>query len=104
MVAHRKPVGILAWAGKHAQMVVGYYGLSGDPFATDKAGKFTNAFTVAGFYLADPLRSQALVNARVSYATLKSSNNLKLRFRPYLEKDSPYDEWYGKFVIIAPIR
>jgi hypothetical protein len=116
IIAHRKPVGILAWAGKHAQMIVGYYGLSGDPFAKDAAGKFTNKFTVAGFYLADPLRSQRMVNVKISYAALKSSTNLKLRFRPYLETDSPYDdpytpgiraakdEWYGRFVIVAPIR
>lgn len=116
MAAHRKPVGLLAWAGKHAQMVVGYYGLVGDPFARDAAGRYTNNFSVAGFYLADPLRSQNLVNARVSWSTLKSTSNSKLRFRPYLEHDSPYDdpfmpgtrpshdEWYGRYVIIAPVR
>jgi len=116
MAAYRKPIGVLAWAGKHAQMLVGYYGLSGDPFAKDSAGKYTNAFTVAGFYLADPLRSQGLVNARIPYLTFKTTSNMKLRFRPYLETDSPYDdrftpgirpsrdEWYGRFVIVAPIR
>ena len=116
MIAYRKPVGALAWAGKHAQMIVGYYGLSGDPFAKNSAGQYTNAFTVAGFYLADPLRSQNIVNTRVSYSTWKTTTNLKLRFRPYLERDSPYDdpytpgtrpsrdEWYGKFVVILPIR
>ena len=116
MIAYRKPVGVLAWAGKHAQMLVGYYGLSGDPFARDSAGRYTNAFTVAGFYLADPLRSQNIVNKRIPYATWKTTTNLKLRFRPYTETDSPYDdpytpgvrpsrdEWYGRFVIIAPAR
>ena len=116
MIRYRKPVGILAWAGKHAQMLTGYFGLSGDPFAKDASGKYTNAFTVSGFYLSDPLQSQARVNSRVYYTTLKSSTNLKLRFQPYYETDSPYDdpytagvraskdEWYGKFVIIAPVR
>jgi hypothetical protein len=116
MIAYRKPVGVLAWAGKHAQMIVGYYGLVGNPFARDSAGRYTNAFTVAGFYLADPLRSQNIVNARIPYSTWKTTSNLKLRFRPYTETDSPYDdpytpgvrpsrdEWYGRFVIIAPAR
>jgi hypothetical protein len=116
MIAYRKPVGALAWAGKHGQMIVGYYGLVGNPWAKDAAGKYTNAFTVGGFYLADPLRSQGLVNTPVSYLRFKTSTNLKLRFRAYMETDSPYDdpytpgtresrtEWYGKFVIVAPIR
>lgn len=116
MIRFRKPVGILAWAGKHAQMLVGYYGLVGDPFARKADGTYANTFSVSGFYVADPLASQNLVNARVSYAALKSSTNLKIRFRPYLETDSPYDdpytrgvkpsreEWYNRFVIVAPIR
>jgi hypothetical protein len=116
MIRYRKPVGVLAWAGKHAQMIVGFYGLSGDPFARDSAGKYTNAFTVGGFYLADPLKSQNIVNTRIAYSTYKSTSNLRLRFRPYLETDSPYDdpytagtrpsrdEWYGRFVIISPVR
>ena len=116
MIAYRKPVGVLAWAGKHAQMIVGYYGLSGDPFAKDAAGKYTNAFSVAGFYLADPLRSQNWVNRPISYSAFKTTSNLKMRFRPYLETDSPYDdpytpgtrpsrdEWYRRFVIVSPVR
>ena len=116
LIKWRKPVGILAWGGKHAQMITGYYGLSGDPFAKDSTGKYTNAFTVSGFYLSDPLKSQGLVNVKIGYSTLKSTSNLKLRFRPYLETDSPYDdpytagtraaknEWYNRFVIIAPVR
>jgi hypothetical protein len=116
MAQHRKPVGLLAWAGKHAQMAVGYYGLKGNPFAKNSAGKYTNNFTVSGLYLADPLRSQGIVNRRVSWSTLKYSTNLRIRFRAYLEYDSPYDdpytsgvkasrtEWYGKWVIIAPVR
>ena len=116
IIRYRKPVGILAWAGKHAQMLTGYFGLSGDPFAKDANGRYTNKFTVSGFYLSDPLKSQARVNSKVYYTTLKSSTNMKLRFQPYYETDSPYDdpytsgvraskdEWYGKFVIIAPVK
>jgi hypothetical protein len=116
MVQYRKPVGLLAWAGQHAQMVVGYYGLKGNVFAKDSAGRYTNNFTVAGVYLADPLRSQGIVNTRIAYGTLKYTSNLRLRFRQYREYDSPYDdpytagirasrlEWYGKYVIVAPVR
>ena len=116
LIRYRKPVGILAWAGKHAQMVTGYYGLVGDPFAKDSTGRYTNQFTVSGFYLSDPLKSQGFVNGRISYSYLKTAANLKLRFRPYLETDSPYDdpytagtkpardEWYNRFVIVAPVR
>jgi len=116
MISYRKPVAVLAWAGRHAQMLVGYYGLSGDPYARDSLGRYTNQFTVVGFYLADPLQSQNMVNVRVPYGTFKTSTNLKLRFQPYLQTDSPYDdpytsgirpskdEWYGKFVLVSPVR
>jgi hypothetical protein len=116
LIRYRKPVGIVAWAGRHAQMITGYDGLVGDPFAKNANGHYKNEFSVAALYVSDPLSSQGLVNARVTYSTLKSSSNLKLRFRPYLETDSPYDdpytagtlpardEWYGKFVIVTPIR
>jgi hypothetical protein len=113
---YRKPVGILAWAGQHAEIFTGYYGLSGDPFAKDSKGNYTNAFTVAGFYVSDPLKSRALINGRISYSNLKASTDLKIRFRVYLETDSPYDdkytagtnasvnEWYKRWVIVAPVR
>ncbi len=57
-----------------------------------------------------------MVNARISYSYFRAAANLKLRFRPYAQTDSPYDdpytpgyrrsidEWYGRFVIIAPVR
>jgi hypothetical protein len=116
MIQTRKPVAILAWAGKHVQMMVGYYGLIGDPFARNSLSNYTNAFTVGGFYLADPLYSQAFVSQPITYAMLRDTTNLKFRFRPYLETDSPYDdpytrgilparnEWYNRFVIVAPLR
>jgi hypothetical protein len=116
LIQYRKPVGIVAWAGRHAQMLTGYDGLVGDPSAKSADGRYTNAFTISALYLSDPLSSQAIVNKRIAYGELKTSSNLKLRFRPYLETDSPYDdpytagtipardEWYGKFVIVMPIR
>jgi hypothetical protein len=116
LIRFRKPAGIVAWAGRHAQMITGYDGLVGNPFAKDSSGNYTNAFSVAALFVTDPLASQGMVNARISYNTLKSSSNAKVRFTPYLETDSPYDdpytsgtkpardEWYGKWVTIQAIR
>ena len=116
MAQTHKPVAILAWAGRHIQMMVGYYGLVGDPFAKDSLGRYTNAFTVGGFYLADPLKSQAFVNRPIAYSALKYTTDMKFRYRAYLETDSPYDdpytpgvvparnEWYGRFVLVVPLR
>jgi hypothetical protein len=116
LIATGKAVGVIGWAGGHSQIIVGYYGLNGDPFARNEAGAFANAFSVEGFYLVDPLMSQAMVNVQVSYETFRSSPNPKLRFQPYIDRDSPYDdayspgirpardEWYGKFVTVMPIR
>jgi hypothetical protein len=116
MVATRKPVGVLGWGGAHAQMITGYWGLVGNPFAKDATGRYTNAFTVAGFYLTDPLRASNIVNRAVSWERLKTSKNYRIRFRRYLETDSTYDdpytpgyrrsrdEWYKRFVLVLPIR
>jgi hypothetical protein len=116
MVLTRKPVGILAWAGHHAQMLTGYYGLRGDPLAKKADGSWSNAFSVSGLYITDPLRSDLLVNRRVGYAYLAAASNLRLRLRPYWQTDSPYDdrytagyrvsrtEWYGGFVMLLPVR
>jgi hypothetical protein len=116
LIHHRKPVGIVAWQGRHAQMITGYAGLVGNPFARDAAGRYTNAFSVTAVYLSDPLRADGFVDALIPYETLRSSSNSRLRFLPYRETDSPYDdpytkgwvpareEWYGRWVIVAPIR
>jgi hypothetical protein len=116
LLATRKPVGILARRGAHAQMITGYYGLVGNPFAKDATGAYTNAFTVGGFYLSDPLRSANAVNRPISYSSLARTLTLKWRFQRYYETDSRYDdpytpgyrvsktEWYARFVVILPIR
>jgi hypothetical protein len=116
MAIRRKPVGLLAWRGTHAQMVTGYYGLVGNPFAKDATGRYTNAFSVGGFYVTDPLRSSNIVNRAESYTTLRYTTNYRLRFQPYYETDSLLDdaytpgfrvsklEWYGRFVLVLPIR
>jgi hypothetical protein len=116
LIRTRKPVGILGWGGRHAQFITGYDGLSGNPFARDGRGRYTNTFTVGAVYLSDPLKSDGWVNARITYSSLGSSSNPKLRFVPYGETDSPYDdpytsgtyaardEWLGRWIIIAAIK
>ena len=116
LAATRKPVGMLGWRGAHAQMITGYYGLVGDPFARDAAGKYRNAFSVRGFYITDPLRASRIVNRPTAYATLRYTTNYRLRFQRYYETDSRYDdpytpgyrrsrdEWYGRYVVVLPVR
>ncbi len=109
------PVGILAWAGGHAQVMTGYVVDGEDPAESD-------AFTVRYLYLSDPLYKDHYVNVKVSNATFKSGT-WRIRFQAYRETDSPYDdplkpgwrlssvapsrgpsEWYHRWVIVAPIR
>ena len=116
LVATGKPVGMLGWRGAHAQMITGYYGLVGNPFAQDATGKYTNTFTVSGFYLSDPLRRSSAVNRAISYSGLAHTLTYKWRFQRYYETDSKYDdpytpgyrvsktEWYSRFVLILPVR
>lgn len=116
MILTRKPVGIVGWAGKHAQMITGYYGLRGNPFAKRADGSWADTFTVAGVYVTDPLRADAMVNHAVPLTELAGSRDPRVRFRPYYETDSPYDdpytpgyrvsrtEWYGRFTLLVPVR
>jgi len=109
------PVGIVAWAGRHAQVMTGYVVRGGDPRVSD-------AFSVIAVYLSDPLRSDRSVNRWVSNSTLKYGP-YRIRFQAYRETDSPYDdpytpgwqrssvaprggpsEWYRRWVILAPVR
>lgn len=116
LAATGKPVGMLGWRGAHAQMITGYYGLIGDPFARDATGGYTNAFSVGGFYLTDPLRESKAVNRVISYTALRQTTTYRMRFQRYYETDSRFDdpytpgyrvsrhEWYGRFVLVLPIR
>lgn len=116
LAATKKPVGLLYWSGSHVVIVTGYYGLSGDPFAKDTAGNYTNTFVAAGFYLTDPLSKNKMTSKAVPWSTMKWSNDNRLRFKPYYQTDStlddPYtpgvrrsrDEWYRRFVVILPLR
>jgi hypothetical protein len=116
MIATRKPVGVLGSRGHHAQVITGYYGLSGDPFAVDAGGHYTDAFTVGGLYFSDALRSDRMAHIRVSYYRLEHTTNYRLRFRPFMQIDSTLDdpltsgwrrsrdEWHRRFVLIVPLR
>jgi hypothetical protein len=109
------PVGVLAWAGGHAQVITGYVVTGADP-------KVSSDFTIQWLYLSDPLKSSAIVNRKTSYGAMKDGA-LKWRFQWYRETDSPYDdpytsgwmrssvkpttgpsEWYHKWVLLLPIR
>ena len=84
--------------------------------ALDATGHYTNAFSATALYLTDPLLADGMVNKRIGYVTLGASSNTRIRFAPYYETDSPYDdayssgwrrsrdEWYARWVIIAPVR
>lgn len=108
MARYDRPVGILGWAGGHAQVLNGYVVYGQDPAKSMH-------FTVRYVYLTDPLRRDALRNARISYTSL-AGGPLRFRFRAYRQKDSPYDDpyspgvlradraWYGRYVIVAPVR
>ncbi|HEU0243337.1 MAG TPA: hypothetical protein VFQ75_05485, partial [Candidatus Limnocylindrales bacterium] len=112
---YQMPVGVLAWAGGHAQVITGYVVTGADPRTSSK-------FTIQWLYLSDPLRESSIRNHRTSYATMKDGA-LKYRFQWYRETDSPYDdpytsgtirssvkatvgpsEWYHRWVILVPIR
>ncbi len=112
---HRMPVGILGWAGGHAQVATGYVVTGSDP-------RISNDFTVRYVYLSDPLRSSRVLNRRTSVESLKAGK-LKLRFQAYRQTDSPYDdpvgpgdiaasirmadgpsEWYRRWVLVKPVR
>jgi hypothetical protein len=112
---YQMPVGMLGRAGRHAQVMHGYTVIGADPAVS-------NDFAVVAVFVSDPLRSAALVNRRLSLETLRSGS-LRIRFRPYREVDSPRDdpytggwirssvlpstapsEWYGRWVVILPVR
>ena len=89
LVATGKPVGMLGWRGAHAQMITGYYGLVGNPFAKDATGKYTNTFTVSGFYLSDPLRSSKAVNRTISYTSLAKTTDPQVALPALLRDRQP---------------
>jgi hypothetical protein len=110
---YHKPVGVLAWAGGHAQVITGYVVSGHNPAVSGN-------FAVTAVYLSDPLYKDGLVNRLVTMTDLRSGS-LTYRFRAYTETDSPFDdpytagykqssvasmdsEWYRRYVVILPIR
>jgi hypothetical protein len=116
MIATNKPVGMMGWKGHHAQVITGYYGLVGDPFAKDLSGRYKDTFTIGGLYLSDVLSSDRMRHVKVSYYRLQTTTNYKLRFRAFMQTDSALDdpytggwlrarsEWYRRYVVILPLR
>jgi PKD repeat protein len=108
LARYHRPVGILAWAGGHAQVLNGYTVVGQNP-------ETSGDFKVQYLYLTDPLKRDSLRNARISYTRL-IHGPLKYRLRKYRQKDSPRDDpytpgflvadkgWYGRYVIVAPVR
>src|SRR4029077_4022119 len=80
------PVGILAWAGHHAQVMTGYVVQGADPATSD-------AFVVQDIFLTDPLYMQHRVNVMVSNSNFRYGP-WQVRFQSYRQSDSPYDDPY----------
>ncbi|MGD0248937.1 MAG: hypothetical protein ABSB75_07790 [Candidatus Limnocylindrales bacterium] len=102
-----KPVGILARAGTHAEFITGYQVTGADP----RTG--SSDFSIVGVYLTDPYQAVGHRDFWVTYADWRSGGSW-VRFSQYFESDSPYpdpidghigtDEWYGRWVLIVPVR
>jgi len=98
---HDKPVGLIGWNGKHAQVVTGY--------ELSENGK------VKALLITSSLRSDHMINERVTRKQLKKGE-WKKRLTFYTENDSPYDDpytrgkraaykdWKNKIVLIVPTR
>jgi hypothetical protein len=102
-----KPVGILARNGRHAEYITGYEVTGADP----RTG--SRDFSIVGVDLTDPLKSSGRRDTWIPYADWRSGDSW-VQFGSYLETDSPYrdpidgqigyDEWYGHWVIIDPVK
>jgi hypothetical protein len=106
MAKYHKPVGILGWAGGHAQILNGYR-----VFGANPATGSTN-FTIIGVYITDPLRSDGYRNHFISSSTW-SGGSSRIRFARYAYRDNPGRDYvdhtrgtdfYGRWVIVAPQR
>jgi hypothetical protein len=113
LARYRKPVGVLAWAGGHAQVITGYKVTGEDP-------RVSTNFSVDSVYLSDPLQADGVVNKLVSITSFRLGP-LTYRFRRYSQVDSPYDdpytpgwirssvrsgpsEWFARYVLVIPVR
>jgi hypothetical protein len=102
-----EPVGILAHSGRHSQYLTGYE-VSGDDPSTGSMD-----FTIVGVDVTDTLESANRRDSWVSLPTWRSGDPT-IQFTAYTETDSPYTdpidgqagttEWYGKWVILEPVK
>jgi hypothetical protein len=105
-----KPVGVLGWAGAHAQYITGYMVQGEDPRVSDH-------YTILGVFLSDPLKEAGMKNVYITYKSWKSGRSTgpsAVRLSKYLESGStfvdPVDgkvgdtEWRHQFVLIEPTR
>jgi hypothetical protein len=86
-----KPVGLLAFGGKHANVLVGFKATS-DP-------ALGNAFTVTSAQVAGPWYPRPDIDP--APGTWLSSASLGSRFSRYTERDGLSD-WVGYWIIVAP--
>jgi len=106
LARHDRPVGILGWAGSHAQYVTGYTVRGGDPRVSDD-------WTLLGVFLTDPLQADQTINEFVTYNDWQYGP-MYTRLSPYWHRESwakdPIDgavgaqEWWGKYVIIDAVK
>lgn len=107
LAMYHKPVGIIGWAGGHAQLMNGYKVYGDDP----STGSMN--FTVSGVYITDPLRSDGYRNAYVSSSTWQTGDS-HIRFAWYTYTDDPgrdpvdrtigNAEWFHHWVIVVPLK
>jgi len=107
LAMYHKPVGILALAGGHGEYITGYV-VTGDDPSTGS----TN-FNIVGVDLSDPYEQNGHRDLWVTLSEWEDGSAW-IQFYPYMQTDSPYrdpidgqigyDEWYGKWVIIEPVK
>jgi hypothetical protein len=87
MRATGRPVGLLAWSGRHAWVLHGFTATA-DPATTD-------AFRVTQVRVSGPLKGTDPINGAFT------PSQLRPRWGRYAERDG-YLGWVGDFVLIAP--
>lgn len=103
----RKPVGVLAEYGGHAEFVTGYKVTGANPTTG------SSDFTIVGVYLTDPFKSDGHRDTWITYARWQTGL-LRVRFSAYEEIDSHHrdkidgrvgeKEWLNKWVIVKPVK
>jgi len=102
-----KPVGVIGWNGKHAYIVHGYVA-DGDPAESDD-------YKVKSIFMTSPLRSDHIVNKKISYRNFKKGKYNE-RLTRYHEDDSPFKDkyssgnkradkdWSNSIILLIPVK